>query len=335
MKTLRVGVIGLGVGEQHALGFARTEGCKVVALCDLSAEKLEKVGARVPKARATGQPDDVLDDPDIDVVSLASYDDAHAGQVLKALRAGKHVFVEKPLCRTPDELRAIKEAWGRHGGKVKLTSNLVLRATPLYRWLRRRLAAGDFGEVYAFDGDYLYGRLHKITDGWRRDVPDYSVVAGGGVHMIDLLVWLTGQRPSAVRAVGNRVCTRDTAFHYDDYAAVTMEFPSGMIARVTANFGCVHRHQHVMRVFGTRGTFLYDDAGPRCHASRDPALAAAPVALPTLPASKADLIPDFVRAVLDDEDLGAETQSHFDVLSVVAACDAARHTHSTTEVAYV
>jgi predicted dehydrogenase len=328
-----VGIIGLGVGLQHVEGYLNTGECEVI-LCDLSTDRLDEARRRYPDARISRDTNDLLSDREIDVVSIASYDDAHADQVVKALDAGKHVFVEKPLCQNLQQLQAIKGAWLRHEGKVKLDSNLVLRAAPMYAWLKQKVAEGFLGEPFAFDGDYLYGRLHKITEGWRKDVENYSVLEGGGIHLLDLFLWLTGQRPSMVTAVGNRICTRGTAFRYADYVAVTMQCPSGLVARISANFGCVHRHQHVVRMFGTEATFLHDDAGPRLYRTRDPA-ASTPLALPTLPASKADRIGPFVEAILDDRDLSSETQSHFDVISVCLACEDALRTRSAQEVCLI
>jgi predicted dehydrogenase len=335
MSRLRAAVIGLGIGEQHLLAYQRHPHCEVAAVCDLSEAKLAQARAKYPGIRTTRHEDEVLLDPAIDVVSIASFDDAHARQVVKALDAGKHVFVEKPLCLTGEELQTIRQAWRRHDGRKKLASNLVLRAAPLYRWLKQRIEAGDLGEVYAFDGDYLYGRIDKITQGWRKDVAGYSVMAGGGVHLIDLFVWLTGQRPASVQAAGNGICTKQTAFRYDDYSAALLQCPSGLVARLSANFGCVHRHQHVLRVFGTRATFLYDDAGPRWHWTRDPAAEAARITLAPLPASKGDLLAAFVDAIVQDQDLCNETQEHLDVVSIILACDRAARTRSHTEVKYV
>lgn len=332
---LKAAVIGLGVGEQHLLGYLRHPGCEVAAMCDHSAEKLRQVSARYPGIRAVRSAAEVLDDPTIQIVSIASYDSDHFEQVMAALEAGKHVFVEKPLCQTLEQARTIKAAWARHGGRVKLGSNLVLRAAPLYRWVRGQLDAGKMGRVYAFDGDYLYGRIHKITEGWRAEMEEYSVMAGGGVHLIDLMLWFTGERPSTVSAVGNRICTEGTAFRYDDFVAATFTFPTGAVGRITANFGCVHRHQHVVRTFGTQATFLYDDRGPRWHFTRDPAAEAAPLTLSPVPASKADLIGPFVDAILNNEDLGAETQTHLDTISICLASDHSLRTGTVREIEYV
>ena len=179
MRRLRVGVVGLGVGARHIDGFDADERCEVAAVCDLDAERLESARRERPNLATTQRFDDFVRDADIDIVSIASYDDAHFEQTVAALEAGKHVFVEKPVCRTADEVRSLSRALDDHPGLV-LGSNLVLRAAPLYRFAREQASAGAFGTLYAFDGDYLYGRLHKITDGWRGDIADYSVMLGGG-----------------------------------------------------------------------------------------------------------------------------------------------------------
>lgn len=334
-KRIGVAVLGLGVGEQHAKAYIATGHCKLCWLYDLDPQKARTLIDKFGTGAVATSLEEILQDPEVQVISIASYDDAHFEQAVAALEAGKHIFVEKPLCRTSAELRAIKTAWSKHQGKIKLSSNLVLRAAPVYQYLKQRLAAGDLGEVYALDGDYLYGRLHKITHEWRKDVENYSVMLGGGIHLTDLMLWLTRERPSVVSARGNRICTTGTEFRYCDFVAATLECPSGLIGRITANFGCVHRHQHVIRVFGTAGTFIYDDQGPRLHMSRNPEIAATSIDLPTLPGSKGELIPDFIKAILDDTDTQDQTQHEFDVVSVCVAADQALATGKCIEVDYV
>jgi predicted dehydrogenase len=334
-RPVGVAVVGLGVGEQHARAYAALPSCRLVALCDLDEARSRSLSAALGGPRTTRVFDDLLADPEVDLVSLASYDDAHGAQAEAALRAGKHVFVEKPLCGSRDELKKLKAAWAAQGGRLKLSSNLVLRAAPLYREARRMAKEGAFGELYAIDGEYLYGRLHKITEGWRKAVDHYSVMVGGGIHLADLLLWLTGQRPNRVTASGNRICTRDTEFRYPDYVAATLDFPSGLVGRLTANFGCVHRHQHVVRMFGTKATLLVDDAGPRLHESRDPARPSRRLDAAALPATKGDLIPDFVEAVVRDADLGRDTQAFFDGLSLCLACDEALKHQTGVTIEYV
>ena len=332
---LRVGVIGLGVGEQHLVGYRQNPKCQVGAVCDRDEQKLRIICDRYPEVRATTSSDDLIDDPEIDLISIASQDDDHFDQLCRSLDQGKHAFVEKPLCQSFDQLKTIRQKWAHQGGRINLKSNLVLRGAPVYRWLREKVRSDDIGQVYAFDGDYLYGRLKKITGGWRADVDGYSVMEGGGIHLVDLLLWITGERPLTVHTLGNRICTQGSAFRYDDYAAATFRFSSGMIGRITANFGCVHGHQHVVRVFGTKGTFLHDDQGARYQARRDPAPPAQSLPYATLPPSKHVLIGEFVDTVLTYGNSNEDTQTEFDVMSVCIASDKSLRTGEVEQIQYL
>ncbi|MGB8182594.1 MAG: Gfo/Idh/MocA family oxidoreductase, partial [Stellaceae bacterium] len=146
-EMLRAAVIGLGVGEQHIAGYEADPRCQVVALCDTDAAKLAEVGARHRGKRLTGDPTALLAEPGIDVVSIASYDDAHHAQVVAALETGKHVFVEKPICLTAEELADIR---GRLAVRPyqRLSSNLILRRAPRFAWLRDQVRAGALGAPY-------------------------------------------------------------------------------------------------------------------------------------------------------------------------------------------
>lgn len=322
------GVIGLGVGEQHVNAYLDHPGCTVAMVCDRDETRLAAIRERVPGVRTTSDAGALIADPDVALVSIASYDDDHFDQALAALRAGKHVFCEKPVCRTLEEARALAAA---RGGR-RLGSNLVLRTAPAYAWLREQVAAGALGTPYAFDGDYLYGRLHKITDGWRRDVDDYSVMLGGGIHMVDLMLWLLGERPATVSAVGNRIATAGTAFRYHDFVAATFTFPSGLVGRITANFGAVHRHQHVVRLFGTEATFVADDAGPRWHPERDGGRPAHPLELATLPATKSELVYAFATELASGTPPAAN--EHLDAVAVCAAADLSLRRGATLDIEY-
>ncbi len=331
---LGVGVVGLGVGEQHARAFAERRDCEVRWLFDLSEDQAELVRQRIGSGELARSYDQILDDDGVDIVAIATFDHLHFDEVQAALLAGKRVFVEKPLCRTGRELHLLHEAWIA-AGRPHLQSNLVLRQAPLYGWLKSAIADGEMGRIYAFDGDYLYGRLDKITGGWRGDVPDYSVMEGGGIHLIDLMMELTGEKPETASTVGTDIATRGTDFGYNDFMATTFEFPSGLVGRITANFGCVHPHQHVVRVFGTEATFIYDDQGPRLLTSREDAAAAEPVEAAALPAGKGVLIPAFVDAIRESRDPAPAAKREFDLISVCAAADDSLHQGTSVGIGYV
>jgi len=328
---IAAGVVGMGVGEQHARAIARYPNGRVAWLYDLDASRAERVARALAQGQVARDFAQLLDDDAVDVISLASYDDQHAAQVLAAFAAGKHVFCEKPLCRTTAELAQIERA----RGTLHLQCNLILRAAPLYRWLRAAIASGELGDVYAFDGDYLYGRLDKITDGWRGEVDDYSVIQGGGVHLVDLMMWVLGEHPIRVSTVGNRIATRDSRFRYNDFAAATYELPSGVIGRITANFASVHKHQHVVRVFGTKATFIHDDAGARLHTLRDPGGPPRILDLAPVAATKGDLIPHFLDDILAHVDATSAARHEYAVITACLAADRALATAKPQLIEYV
>lgn len=334
MNDLGAAVIGLGIGRQHVIGFEQTDGSRPVAVCDFSQEKLQQLHQEFPTLEQTTRWESLLERADVGLVAIASFDDDHCEQVCRSLEAGKHVFVEKPLCLKRNELELVSRRW-REKGDRWIASNLVLRSAPIYVWLREQIRAGHMGKVYAIDGDYLYGRIHKIVDGWRSEVDGYSVMMGGGIHMADLMLWLTGDRPSRVRATGNSICTATSKFRYPDFVNATYLFESGMIGRITANFGCVHRHQHVLRVFGTEATFIYDDQGPRWIDNRDPETPARAIELDPLPAHKWDLIPDLVAGINSGDTPVARVQQEFDLISICLAADESVACDSEIEIEYV
>ena len=332
-EVWRCGVSGLGVGEQHALAYRQDARCRLTSLLDVDPAKLRDVSSRFPGATTFNAWENLLDYDQLDILSIASPENVHSDQIVSALEKGWHVFAEKPLCQTREELRAVRRSI--EANKKLLLTNLVLRAAPAFKELRRRIADGELGQVYAFDGDYLYGRLAKITEGWRGQLPYYSVMQGGGVHMIDLMHWCLGEKPASVQTHGNKVCTADTSFRHHDMQSATFLFPSGLLGRITANFGSVVRHQHVVRVFGTKATFISDEAGPRLITGRDGN--ARPLAeFPALPSGKGALLPDFLDLLgKKPSDWKDAMDSHLATMSMcLASDDSARAGGELVEIAY-
>jgi predicted dehydrogenase len=294
-----------------------------VKLFDEDAATLADVSDSLDRAEAVESYDRLLDDESVQIISIASRDGDHAKQVIRALRAGKHVFVEKPLARTEDDLRAINTELKKNRS-LKLGSNFVLRAAPLFRWVRDEIKAGTFGEIYAFDGDYLFGRLNKIVDGWRGAEDEYSPLHGGAVHLADLFLWLTGQRPERVQGMFGKMLTGGTKYRYEDLASVQYQCESGLITRLTMHAGCAHRHQHVVRVFGTKATLVSDDAGVRLTRRSGKGLTEQELEIQSiergqLPKSKGERIPEFVDAVLQDRDMSGSIQLTLDTISMLNA----------------
>lgn len=332
-RQLNIAVIGLGVGEQHILGYAAHPACRVTAICDIDPDKLAEVGARHPAAARTTDPEQVLCDPAIDVVSIASFDDAHHAQVTAALRAGKHVFVEKPLCLSRAEFDDI---YGHLAARphLRLSSNLILRHSPRFRDLRRRIQAGELGRIYQMEGDYNYGRLHKITSGWRSELPLYSVILGGGVHMLDLMLWLTGARVVDVAAFGSRICTEGTAFRHPDAVLTALRFDNGAIGKLSANFGCVYPHFHRLSIYGTEATFENDVSGGRLFVNRDPGQPPAMVDTAYPGVRKGDALAEFIDDILGCGRSAVPADDVFEAMAVCLAIDESVRIGQTVKVDY-
>ena len=326
--TLRVGVIGLGVGEKHAEGYEATGRARVTAVCDLDPKALAR--PRWTGVQRYSDAFELIADDEVDVVSIASYDSHHFDQVVAAYQAEKHVFVEKPLCTASEEAGRLHALRAANPG-LRMSSNLPLRLSPRFVDLKARIDAGELGRLYLSELDYDYGRLWKITEGWRGREPAYSPMLGGGVHMVDLLLWLTGGRVRRVSAVaGNRIAG---GLDFDDLVVALMEMEDGSVAKVGANFGCVHPHFHAVKLYGTEGTFIngLPDATLWTGDRRDPQPTRLNTPYPGV--HKGGLIHSFVGAILDGTPAVVTEDEIFATLDVLFAIECAHHTGEPQELA--
>jgi len=285
---------------------------------------------------ATVNADDLLVDESLDIISIASHDNYHAEQVVAALEHGKHVFVEKPLCMSREEARSIRATLASCPGQ-RLSSNLGLRTCPRFREAKRMVAEGRMGTVFLCEGDYLWGRSHKLTDGWRNAMPFYSIIHGAAVHMIDLVLWITGRRPVEVQSYGSRLASEGTAFRFNDLAVISMRFDDGMIGKVTASGMCVHPHFHSLALYGTKGTFTHGYNGALYFDSSDPSVMPAPVTQ-EYPAreERRYTLESFVDSIMDpDVSPLVPEEDVFATMSVCLAAEEAVQTGRPVPVLYI
>ena len=297
-RKLGIGVIGLGVGAHHIQGFRSDVRAKVVGLCDLDNRRLTSVGEIVPEAFQTTNAAEIIRDPRIDVVSIATFDESHTQLALEAMSQGKHVFLEKPICLIRNEFEALKEMHRKTD--LHLSTNFILREAPRFKQLKNDIRSGTFGQVYAVEGSYDYGRLHKLTHGWRSETPNYSVMHGGGLHLIDLGLWLADSKAVRVAAFGNQISSRGSRFKGDDYITGIIELASGATMSVKANFGSVTPHHHRMAIFGTQATFEQSHAGALTFRSRDLIASGERLEDKYPGVDKGALASLFLREILDD-----------------------------------
>lgn len=331
--NLNAGVIGLGVGESHITGLQAHPRCKVGTICDINEEVLKTVGQRYPSCQLTVDPLSILDDPNIDIVCIASYDDAHESQVLRALRNNKHVFVEKPFCLSGKELNNIADELNSKP-HLSFSSNHILRKTPRFAELKERISSNLLGEIFHMEGSYDYGRLHKLTDGWRGQIPNYSVTLGGGIHVIDLMLWLSGKKVSSVFARGNNIATSISQFEGLSLTTSVLQFEDGSTGQITSNFASVAPHHHKLSLYGTSGTFEQSHCCANYYWSRDPLEDPEKVSSDYPGAAKGDLIMNFIDTIFSNDTPLVSKQEVLDAISVCLAIDQSISSSTPQQVIY-
>ena len=331
--NLKAAVIGLGVGEQHIHGYEEDNICEVVSICDKNPEKLKEVALRYPGKNIFTDPDKILFDKSIDVVSIATYDDTHYELIEKSISNGKHIFVEKPLCLTSNEYHLICDLLKKHP-EIKLSSNLILRKSPRFIELKRKVDEGILGVPYYFEGDYDYGRIHKILNGWRGEIPNYSVVHGGAIHLIDLICWILKKKVIDVFAFGTNIATMNSKLNFNDTVSSLLRFEDGAIAKIGSNYSCVTPHFHRLSVYGTSATFQQSHSGTVFINSRDPNVKPRIINDPYPGVGKSDLIPSFLKSILTNSKCNVTKQEVCDVMAISLAIEKSIKTGSKVGVEY-
>ena len=316
-RKLKIGVIGLGVGEQHVIGYQRIPNVEVTDICDIDPSVLKIVGDRNDVPNRHQNYKQITENPNIDVVSIASYDNCHAIQAISAFENGKHVMIEKPLALNRHEAGAILRAQ-QDSGRF-LSSNLVLRKSPRFQELKNWIAKGYFGEIVTIEGDYLHQILWKLTQGWRGEMEFYCVTYGGGIHMIDLMRWLLDEEIVEVCGMSNKKLTRGSKFNFDDTVTNLLKFKSGTVGRTTSNLGAQRPQIHGLSVYGTEKSFINDTPHAKLfHGDNSEDLEIVETTYPGI--DKFGLLPDFISSIRNGDEPEVSAKDVFRVMDICFAC---------------
>ncbi len=159
------------------------------------------------------------------------------------------------MCLTQKELNKIYMLLKKK--KLKITSNLVLRVNDLFTKIKKKI---NKKKIFYIEADYIWGRKEKLF-GWRSKTKNYSIVHGAAIHMIDLIIWITGLKPTFVYAIGNKKITNNTSFKKNSFAIILLEFPNKILAKVTANAPAKHEHFHELKIFSKDKTIVHSKLG--------------------------------------------------------------------------
>jgi predicted dehydrogenase len=246
-STINIGVIGYGYwGPNLVRNFAELDGATMAAVSDLDPKKLEIVKRRFPAAKVTTRFQDLLEDPDIHAIAIATPVNTHFELGMAALKAGKHLWLEKPMTETVEEgSQLVEEARKR---------NLVLIVdhTFIYTGAVRRMGeiirSGDLGQIYYYDSVRVNLGL------FQRDV---SVISDLAVHDFAILDFLLGDHPVAVSASG----TNHFPGTPENLAFITLFYESGMIAHCNVSWLAPVKVRQIL-VGGSKKMIVYDDLQP-------------------------------------------------------------------------
>ena len=266
MKKINCAVIGMGVGARHADFYSNYKYTNLVKIFEFDKKKWKNIKERYPNTKLVKSENEIFKDPNINLVSIASYDNYHYSQIIKATKFKKNVFVEKPICLFLNQLKEIKKKVAK--SKINLSCNFVLREHSQFKKIKD-IVKKKLGKVYYLEGDYNYGRLEKIEKGWRSKIPYYSVTHGGAIHIIDLVLWYLNELPYEIKSEGNKLITKKTKFKFNDFSIALLKFKSGKIVKISSNFGCVTPHHHAIKIYGEKGTLIQDFRGAILTESRD------------------------------------------------------------------
>ncbi len=247
MGTFGVAVVGSGYWGQNLIrSFWETEECRLVSVCDLDEKALGRMGRRYPTLELVREFEELLKHPQVDAIALATPVSTHYNFARRALEAGKHILVEKPLATRSTEVLELMEL------AEKRSRTLMVDHTFLYtgavRRMKRMVEAGEIG-------DLLYYDSVRVNLGLVQS--DTNVLWDLAPHDFSIMDHLFGKEPVSVSAIG----VRHLDFPFENIAYVTVRFACNFIAHFHVNWLAPVKVRMTL-VGGTKKMIVYDDMEP-------------------------------------------------------------------------
>ena len=237
-------VVGLGYwGPNLVRNLHELPDAQLVCVCDSNPAALEPIQLRYPALSATTSFDEVLAEPSIDAIVLATPVSTHYELGLRALRAGKHLFVEKPLAASSNEAAELIELADERG-LVLMPGHTFLYSPPVDS-IRELISGGELGDIYFISTSRVNLGLHQA---------DVSVAWDLGPHDFSILRYWLEETPLHVSAM-SRACVMPGT---PDVAFINLQFPSGTVAHVELSWLAPSKLRRTT-VVGSRKMVVYDD----------------------------------------------------------------------------
>jgi len=244
---INVAVVGYGYWGPNLLrNFADCPRASVTAVSDFREHRLEAASRRYPAVSTTTDAKKVINDDAVDAVAIATPVESHYELALEALRAGKHVLVEKPMTQSADQARKLLEEAEKSGTVLMVDHTFVY--TGAVRKIRELVDAGELGEIYYYDSSRINLGLFQH---------DVDVIWDLAVHDFAILDYVFDEHPVTVAAHGiSHVQGRP-----ENLAYVTVFFASGAVAHINVNWLAPVKLRRTL-IGGSNKMIVYDDLEP-------------------------------------------------------------------------
>lgn len=251
---LGFGVIGCGrIAPKHTESIISIPGVKLTAVCDIIPERAEKFAGLYNAVPYTNY-QELLQRPDIDIVTIATPSGNHAEIGIEAARAGKHVLVEKPMAMTLEQADEIIRTCREHS--VKLGVIHQNRYNKAVKLLRAAMDSGRFGKLTHGQATVRWNRNDEYyaQAPWRgTKLQDGGVLMNQSIHNIDLLQWMMGP----VESVFGYTSTALRRIEMEDVAGAVLRFKSGAIGLIEAATTIYPRNiEETLNIFGETGSVI-------------------------------------------------------------------------------
>jgi predicted dehydrogenase len=241
---IRVGCVGLGYWGPNILrAFLALKGCQVKWACDIDQARLGKIAAAFPQLSSAGAFEELLRDPDLDAVAIATPAPQHYPMARAALESGKHVFVEKPLAMKRDEAQHLIQLASSRG-KILMVGHLLLYH-PAVRKLKDFIRTGEMGQLY-----YIYSTRVNLGQVKREE----NALLSFAPHDISVMLHLLDAYPVEVSAIGKDYLQQGV----EDVVFFTLRFPDGILAHCHVSWLDPHKIRK-FTVVGSKKMAVFDD----------------------------------------------------------------------------
>jgi predicted dehydrogenase len=245
--VIRIGVLGYGYwGPNLVRNFAEAQGCEVRVVCDLREDRLAQVRRRYPAVATTTNMADVFGDANVDAVVISTPVSTHYELASRALAAGKHVWVEKPMTATAAEAHRLVDEAARAQRVLHVDHTFVY--TGAVRKMKSLIESGSVGDIYYYDSTRVNLGLFQH---------DVNVIWDLAVHDVAIMDYLLPSHPRAVSATG----ITHVAGGHENIAYLTFFFDGTLIGHVNVNWLAPVKIRRTL-IGGSRTMLVYDDLEP-------------------------------------------------------------------------